>query len=238
MSIWRGASSCCSRGSLWPTSATLSRRPRPYRFHAPPTPGSPPHRPAYNFDGCTPEVLLTRMKVKDGRLVLPSGMSYRVLVAARGGDDDAEAAAQDQRAGEGRRDGGGAGAGEVAEPLELPAVRRRGSRAGAGAVGRQGRGGHRFVRAGPGDLAAGGPKQDKAAPEAPAAARVGQVDLVQGRQSRGGRAGRQTLLPPRAEPGRRGGDSNRADGDDGRQRVRVVGQRRRAGAGTTSCTPT
>jgi hypothetical protein len=52
----------------------------PYRFRAPPTPGSPAHRPAYNFDGCTPEVLLTRMKVKDGRLVLPSGMSYRLLV--------------------------------------------------------------------------------------------------------------------------------------------------------------
>jgi hypothetical protein len=52
----------------------------PGAFHAPPTPGSPPHRPGYNFDGCTPEVLLSRMKVKDGRLVLPSGMSYRVLV--------------------------------------------------------------------------------------------------------------------------------------------------------------
>jgi hypothetical protein len=52
----------------------------PYRFRAPPTPGSPSHRPAYNFDGCTPEALLTRMKVNDGRLVLPSGMSYRVLV--------------------------------------------------------------------------------------------------------------------------------------------------------------
>ena len=34
----------------------------------------------YNFIGCTPEVFLTRMKVKDDRLVLPSGMSYRVLV--------------------------------------------------------------------------------------------------------------------------------------------------------------
>jgi hypothetical protein len=52
----------------------------PYRFRAPPTPGNPAHRPAYNFDGCTPEVLLSRMQVKDGRLVLPSGMSYRVLV--------------------------------------------------------------------------------------------------------------------------------------------------------------
>ena len=37
-------------------------------------------RPAYNFDGCPPEALLTRMSVKDGRLVLPDGMSYRWLV--------------------------------------------------------------------------------------------------------------------------------------------------------------
>jgi hypothetical protein len=37
-------------------------------------------RPGYNFDGCPPEVLLNRMSVKGGRLVLPDGMSYRVLV--------------------------------------------------------------------------------------------------------------------------------------------------------------
>ncbi len=37
-------------------------------------------RGPYNFDGCTAEVLLTRMTVKDGRLVLPDGMSYRILV--------------------------------------------------------------------------------------------------------------------------------------------------------------
>lgn len=42
--------------------------------------GFPPTRPGYNFDGCTPEVMLTRMSVKDGRIVLPDGMSYRVLV--------------------------------------------------------------------------------------------------------------------------------------------------------------
>ncbi|HOX57630.1 MAG TPA: glycosyl hydrolase [Candidatus Paceibacterota bacterium] len=58
----------------------LSPEASPYRFRAPPTPGNPSHRPAYNFDGCTPEAVLTRMKVKGGRLVLPSGMSYRVLV--------------------------------------------------------------------------------------------------------------------------------------------------------------
>jgi hypothetical protein len=42
--------------------------------------GNTPDRPGYNFDGCTPEVVLERMKVKDGKLVLPDGMSYRVLV--------------------------------------------------------------------------------------------------------------------------------------------------------------
>jgi len=40
----------------------------------------PPERPGYNFDGMTPETLLTRVSVKDGRLALPDGMSYRVLV--------------------------------------------------------------------------------------------------------------------------------------------------------------
>jgi hypothetical protein len=42
--------------------------------------GNTPERPRYNFDGCSPEVVLNRMKVKDGKLVLPDGMSYRVLV--------------------------------------------------------------------------------------------------------------------------------------------------------------
>jgi hypothetical protein len=53
----------------------------PMRF-IPPTSVRPAgvDRGTYNFDGCPPEVLLTRMKVKDGRLVLPDGMSYRLLV--------------------------------------------------------------------------------------------------------------------------------------------------------------
>lgn len=34
----------------------------------------------YDFDVCNEEVLLTRLSVKDGRLVLPDGMSYRLLV--------------------------------------------------------------------------------------------------------------------------------------------------------------
>jgi len=37
-------------------------------------------RGTYNFDGCPPDVVLTRMTVKNGRLVLPDGMSYRLLL--------------------------------------------------------------------------------------------------------------------------------------------------------------
>jgi hypothetical protein len=46
----------------------------------------PPDPPGYNFDGCTPEVVLTRMSVKDGRILLPDGMSYRILVLPEPGD--------------------------------------------------------------------------------------------------------------------------------------------------------
>ena len=38
-----------------------------------------PDRLGYNFDGIAPEVLVARMSVEDGRLILPNGMSYRVL---------------------------------------------------------------------------------------------------------------------------------------------------------------
>ena len=40
-------------------------------------PGAPA---GYDYDVCNTEVLMTRMTVKDGRIVLPDGMSYRVLV--------------------------------------------------------------------------------------------------------------------------------------------------------------
>ena len=36
--------------------------------------------PGYDYDVITEEALLTRMSVRDGRLVLPDGMSYRLLV--------------------------------------------------------------------------------------------------------------------------------------------------------------
>ena len=54
----------------------------PHVFRAPSTAfrGDPPDRLGHNFDGCAPETLLARMSVKDGKLVLPDGMTYRVLV--------------------------------------------------------------------------------------------------------------------------------------------------------------
>jgi hypothetical protein len=55
----------------------------PQRFKSPVKSGY--DRPGYNFDGCPPEVVLTRMTVRDGRLVLPDGMSYRWLVLPQAG---------------------------------------------------------------------------------------------------------------------------------------------------------
>ncbi len=53
----------------------------PRQFLPPPgTSIAPFVRGGYNFDGCTSEVVLTRMSVVDGRIVLPDGMSYRALV--------------------------------------------------------------------------------------------------------------------------------------------------------------
>ncbi len=37
-------------------------------------------RNGYDYDDCTAEVVLTRMSVRDGQIVLPDGMSYRLLV--------------------------------------------------------------------------------------------------------------------------------------------------------------
>jgi (4-O-methyl)-D-glucuronate---lignin esterase len=40
----------------------------------------PEHPKGYDYDECSAEVVRTRMAVRDGRLVLPDGMSYRLLV--------------------------------------------------------------------------------------------------------------------------------------------------------------
>jgi len=54
----------------------------PHVFRAPASAlrGDPPDRREYNFDACAPETLMASTSVKDGRLVFPDGMGYRVLV--------------------------------------------------------------------------------------------------------------------------------------------------------------
>lgn len=51
-----------------------------FKAKSPDNPEEPRDRIGYQFDICPPEALLTRMSVKDGRLVLPDGMSYSLLV--------------------------------------------------------------------------------------------------------------------------------------------------------------
>lgn len=61
--------------------AYLQHEGAPRRFTPPAGAEIAPHiRGGYNFDGCTPEVVLKRMSVKKGRIILPDGMSYSVLV--------------------------------------------------------------------------------------------------------------------------------------------------------------
>jgi len=61
--------------------AYLAPEGAPRRFKAPPEAEIAPHiRCGYGWDACSAEVLLTRMSVKDGKIVLPDGMNYRALV--------------------------------------------------------------------------------------------------------------------------------------------------------------
>ncbi|MDQ3812813.1 MAG: hypothetical protein M3347_02550, partial [Armatimonadota bacterium] len=46
--------------------------------------GNPALPKGYDYDGCNSEVVLNRLTVRDGRLVLPNGMSYRVLILPPG----------------------------------------------------------------------------------------------------------------------------------------------------------
>ncbi len=54
----------------------------PHVFRPPPTAcsGELPDRRGYNFDGCDPNILLRSASVRDGRIVFPHGVSYRLLV--------------------------------------------------------------------------------------------------------------------------------------------------------------
>jgi len=55
----------------------LSSEDSPWRWLQP---NKSRERPPYNFDACPPDVVLNRMAVKNGRLTLPDGMNYRLLV--------------------------------------------------------------------------------------------------------------------------------------------------------------
>jgi len=57
--------------------------PNVFRPPASATLGGLPDRRGYNFDGCAPGALIERASVKDGRIVFPDGMSYRLLVLPR-----------------------------------------------------------------------------------------------------------------------------------------------------------
>ncbi len=46
----------------------------------------PPDPPAYNFDGCTADVVFNRIKIKNGMILLPDGMSYRIMVLPSQGE--------------------------------------------------------------------------------------------------------------------------------------------------------
>ena len=85
----------------------------------------------YDYDFCPPEALLTCASVRDGRLVLPDGMSYRILALSDGRPNDARLAAEDSRFGAGWGDGGRPAADAIAEPGRLSSV-RRGSEAARG----------------------------------------------------------------------------------------------------------
>jgi hypothetical protein len=46
----------------------------------------PPDPPGYNFDGCTADTVHKRIAIREGRIVLPDGMSYRLLVLPKEGE--------------------------------------------------------------------------------------------------------------------------------------------------------
>ncbi len=81
--------------------------------------------PGYDYDVVTEEVLLTRMSVRDGRIVLPDGMSYRVLVLPDRKSISLPVLRKLKAARQSRRDGHRPKAGQDAQPDRLPEERCR-----------------------------------------------------------------------------------------------------------------
>ena len=80
----------------------------------------------YKYDECSAEALIARMSVKDGRLVLPDGMSYRLLVLPAKRDvDDAGAGQKNQTTRRSRRHGVRAAPHRFTQPLGFSKVRCR-----------------------------------------------------------------------------------------------------------------
>ena len=97
----------------------------PRRFAPPPAAMSAPYvRGGYNFDGCTPEVVLTRMSVRTAGHRAARRHELPPAGAAPGGNDDAGLAGQDQGAGRwpGPRSWALASA-EIAGAEQLPGLR-------------------------------------------------------------------------------------------------------------------
>lgn len=73
--------SILQQGKFVADIAYLTPEGTPRQFIAPPEAEIAPQiRSGYGFDGCSADVVLNRMTVKDGRIVLPDGMNYRALV--------------------------------------------------------------------------------------------------------------------------------------------------------------
>ncbi len=47
---------------------------------------TPPDPPGFNFDGCNADVVFNRITIKDGMIMLPDGMSYRIMVLPSPGE--------------------------------------------------------------------------------------------------------------------------------------------------------
>jgi len=69
------------RQGLFVADVCFLRPELPNQTYLTPTPQIPA---GYKYDECSAEALIARMGVKDGRLALPDGMSYRVLVLPEG----------------------------------------------------------------------------------------------------------------------------------------------------------